>query len=140
VRQWIGLAIMVIALAIVARRALFLYHKVRAGKPAHRHVSAVQSAEAEAVEVLGQRKLLKKTVPGIAHFFTFWGFTILLLTIIEAIGALFDRHFALPLIGHDSWLGFLEDFFAVAVLVSVCVFAVIRIREDPHAKDRASRF
>jgi len=140
VRQWIGLAIMVIALAIVARRALFLFHKVRAGKPSNRTISVATSVEAEAIEVLGQRKLLKKTVPGVAHFFTFWGFTILLLTIIEAIGALFDRHFALPFIGHDSWLGFLEDFFAVAVLVSVCVFAVIRIREDPHTKDRASRF
>ena len=37
----------------------------------------------------GQRKLLQWTVPGMAHFFTMWGFTILLLTIIEAYGDLF---------------------------------------------------
>ena len=38
----------------------------------------------------GQRKLLRWTVPGIAHAFTFWGFTILLFTILEAYGDLFD--------------------------------------------------
>ena len=43
--------------------------------------------------MLGQRKLLKWTVPGIAHFFTFWGFIVLGLTILEAYGALFDPDF-----------------------------------------------
>ena len=31
-----------------------------------------------------------------AHFFTMWGFTILILTIIEAYGDLFARSFASP--------------------------------------------
>ena len=42
----------------------------------------------DAGEVFGQRKLLKWSVPGLAHFFTFWGFVILGLTILEAYGAL----------------------------------------------------
>ena len=50
-----------------------------------------KAVEAEAVEVLGQRKLLKWTVPGVAHVFAFWGFLVLGLTIIEAYGALFSR-------------------------------------------------
>ena len=29
---------------------------------------------AELAEVFGQRKLLKWSVPGVAHFLTFWGF------------------------------------------------------------------
>jgi len=49
----------------------------------------------EATEVIGQRKLLKWTVPGLAHAFTFWGFIVLLLTIIEAYGNLFSRTFAI---------------------------------------------
>ncbi len=52
-------------------------------------------------------------MPGLAHFFTMWGFTILLLTIIEAYGDLFDKYFHIPLIGTWDWVGFIEDFFAV---------------------------
>jgi len=37
-------------------------------------------ADAEVVEVAGQRKLLRWTVPGLAHFFTMWGFTVLMTT------------------------------------------------------------
>ena len=37
-------------------------------------------------------------------------------------------------------LGFLQDFIAVAVAVSLGVFAIIRIRNAPARKDRASRF
>ena len=50
---------------------------------------------------------------GAAHAATFWGFTVLLLTIIESFGALFDRTFSLPWIGHWAVIGFLEDLFAV---------------------------
>jgi Fe-S oxidoreductase len=141
IRLIVGLVIIVVSLILVARRGLYLYSIVRAGKKVERgRTTTEQGVKAEAVEVLGQRKLLTKTVPGIAHFFTFWGFTILLATIIEAIGSLFDRHFAIPFIGHDSWLGFLEDFFALAVLIAMCVFSVIRIREAPEHRNRDSRF
>ena len=94
----------------------------------------------ETTEVIGQRKLLKWTVPGVAHALTFWGFTFLLLTIIESYGALFSRTFSLPWIGHWPAIGFLEDLFAVGVLVGVITFAVIRLRNDPHKEGRKSRF
>ena len=56
--------------------------------------------------------------PGLAHFFTFWGFNVLGITIIECYGALvISKDFAFPFFGHARWLGFLEDFFAVAVLL-----------------------
>ena len=97
-------------------------------------------AEAEVTEVAGQRKLLKWTVPGTAHFFTMWGFTILLLTIIEAYGDLFTKYFHIPLIGTWSWVGFLEDFFIVAVLVAIVTFAIIRVKNAPARKHRLSRF
>ncbi|MDA8117718.1 MAG: (Fe-S)-binding protein [Actinomycetota bacterium] len=137
----LGLLLTVVGLAIAGRRLFFLYRLVSSGKPAPgRTEGAWKRVQAEIVEVLGQRKLLKKTVPGVAHFFTFWGFTILLFTIIEAYGALFQSNFAIPLIGHDSWLGFLEDFFSVAVLVALVVFTIIRIKNSPARKERSSRF
>ncbi len=104
-------------------------------RPASRGRAATDGMAArlrtQVVEVFGQRRLLKWTVPGVAHFLTFWGFIILTLTIIEAFGALFDRDFAIPVIGHWRRSGFLEDFFAVAVLVGIITFAVIRLRQRP---------
>src|SRR5579883_330511 len=128
--------------AIAGRRFFWLYRLISAGEPAtpNRFRDVPRRAEAELVEVGGQRKLLKWTVPGLAHAFTFWGFTILLFTILEAYGCLFQRDFHVPLIGHTAVLGFLEDFFAVAVLVSLCVFTAIRLIHSPAREERRSRF
>ena len=137
----LGLGISVLCFAIAGRRFFWLSKLIRSGAPAHRPYQGYRkAAEAEVVEVAGQKKILKWTVPGLAHFFTMWGFTVLLLTIIEAYGALFNRDFAIPLIGHWSIVGFIEDFFAVAVLISLGVFTVIRIKNAPARKQRASRF
>jgi len=76
----------------------------------------------------------------LAHFFTMWGFTVLMTTILEAYGSLFSRNFHIPLIGRDNWLAFTEDFFATAVLVSLVVFTFIRIKNAPSRKERESRF
>src|ERR1700722_11871692 len=94
----------------------------------------------QVTQVFGQRKLLKWSVAGIAHFLTFWGFIVLALTIIEAYGDLFDKTFAIPGIGHWAAIGFLEDRFAVAVLDGIITFAVIRLRADPKREGRKSRF
>ena len=137
----VGLGITVVLFAIAGRRFFWLSKLIRSGQPAPRRWQGLRKvSEAEVVEVAGQRKLLKWTVPGLAHFFTMWGFTVLMTTIIEAYGALFSRNFHIPLIGQDNWLAFVEDFFATAVLVSLVVFTVIRIKNAPSRKDRASRF
>ena len=79
--------------------------------------------------MIGQRKLLKWTVPGVAHAATFWGFIVLLLTIIEAYGDLFSKTFAIPGIGHWAFIGFIEDLFAVGVLAGHH-----HVRRDPAAE------
>jgi Fe-S oxidoreductase len=142
VRIAIGMAATVIAVLVAGRRFHWLSRLIRSGQPAPDRTrgSIRPKAEAELTEVAGQRKLLKWTVPGTAHFFTMWGFTILLLTIIEAYGSLFDVDFHIPGIGTWDWIGFIEDFFAVAVLIALCVFAVIRIKNAPDRKQRESRF
>ena len=123
--------------AVAGRRLWWLYRLARsrpAGPGADRRRCAstrAADAETQVTEVFGQRKLLKWSVPGVAHFLTFWGFIILMLTIIEAYGALFSKTFAIPGIGHWAWVGFLEDLFAVGVLVGMAIFTVIRLRNDP---------
>ena len=137
----IGLAVTIVCFTVAGRRFYWLSTLIRSGKDAPRRWHGFKKVtEAEVVEVAGQKKLLQWTVPGAAHFFTMWGFTILMFTIIEAYGSLFDRDFHIPLIGTDNWLAFVEDFFATAVLVSLVVFTVIRLRNAPSRKDRASRF
>jgi Fe-S oxidoreductase len=137
----IGLGVSVTLFAIAGRRFYWVSRLVRSGAPAPRRWQGLRKVtDAEVTEVAGQRKLLKWTVPGLAHFFTMWGFTVLLTTILEAYGSLFDRNFHIPWIGQDNWLAFIEDFFATAVLVSLCVFTIIRIKNAPARKQRESRF
>jgi Fe-S oxidoreductase len=145
VRIIIGLALTVVAAAVAGRRLWWLYRLARSGQPAPERIAALREhpargAETQVTEVFGQRKLLQWTVPGIAHFLTFWGFIILILTIIEAYGDLFSKTFAIPGIGTWAWVGFLEDLVAVGVLVGITTFAIIRLRSEPEREGRRSRF
>ena len=141
VRIALGLAVTAVCLVIAGLRFYRVSRIVTAGPAAPgRTANWPSRAEAEVVEVAGQKKLLKWTVPGLAHFFTMWGFTILLLTIVEAYGDLFSKTFAWPGFGHAAAVGFIEDFFAVAVLVALVTFAVIRIINSPARRHRGSRF
>ena len=141
----IGLVLTAVAFGLAGRRLWWLQRVARAGQPAPERIAAVREhpgrdVETQATEVIGQRKLLQWSVPGAAHALTFWGFIVLLLTIIEAYGALFSRTFAIPGIGHWAFIGFIEDLFALGVLAGIITFAVIRLRTDPKREGRASRF
>jgi len=132
-RLILGLAMTAVALALASRRVLMLYRLGRVGQPVDPDRTKDVRVRGLAVltEVFGQRKLLKWSGAGAAHFAVFWGFVILGATIVEGYGALFDRDFHIPLIGTDTWLGFLEDLFIVAVLVGLAAFAAIRLRQSP---------
>src|SRR6202012_1755566 len=141
----VGLGLTVVALAVAGRRFWWLKRLAFTGQPAPERLAYVREhpgsdLEVQATEVIGQRKLLKWTVPGMAHAATFWGFIVLLLTVIEGYGSLFQRTFAIPGIGHWAAIGFIEDLFAVGVLVGIITFTVIRFRNNPHKEGRASRF
>ena len=138
-RLVIGLVITAIALGIAGNRLWFLFRLAKSGQPAPDRTQDLPKRLAVQIpEVFGQRKLLKWSIPGIAHFFTFWGFLILGLTIVEAYAALFKDDWAG--FGQESWLGLVEDFFAAAVVLALAVFAAIRFRNNPHAIGKRSRF
>jgi Fe-S oxidoreductase len=141
----IGLVLTAAAFALAGKRLWFLYRLGMTGQPAPERAAAVrtqvaQDVEKETTEVIGQRRLLKWTVPGLAHAFTFWGFIVLLLTILEAYGDLFNRRFGIWGIGHWAVIGFIEDLFAVGVLAGIVTFAIIRLIHSPKREGRASRF
>ncbi len=141
----IGLLMNLIALPIVAWRVVFLNRLITSGQPAPGRVEGVTgrlgaAAKRQVVEVFGQKKLLKWSLPGAAHFFVFWAFLILGTVYIEAYGALFDDDFAIPVIGHWPLLGFLQDFIALMALAGITTFAIIRLRNSPQRLGRRSRF
>ncbi len=141
-RLIVGLAMTAVALWLAGRRLVMLWRVGRRAQPVEpgRTDGVGTRVRAEVVEVLGQRKLLQWSVPGVAHVLTFWGFILLMLTLVEGYGALFVRDFHIPLVGEEPWLGFLEDLVAVLVLVSVIVFAAIRVVHSPRREGRGSRF
>src|SRR4051794_31843 len=141
----IGLLMTAIALPLAARRVSWIYRLIRSGQPAPDRVEGVTgrvlaAVKTQLVEVLGQKRLLKWTVPGVAHFFVFWAFLILATVYLEAYGALVDPGFAFPVIGHWPVLGFLQDFIAVMALLGLATFAAIRFKNAPERLGRRSRF
>ena len=141
VRALGGSLIIGLCAAIAVRRVAFLVRMIASGQPSPGRLdNAPKRALAQVVEVFGQQRLLKWSVPGAAHFLVFWGFVILGLTIVEAVGALFDVNFHLPIVGKWRIVGFAEDFFGVAVLVGLLTFSIIRYRNTPAKLSRSSRF
>jgi len=142
IRIVLGAVITLAGLAAAGWRLAWLGRLVRAGAPAPGRVNgAAARLRAEVVEVLGQRKLLKRWRSGLPHALVFWGFIILLFTIVEAVGDTFvSKSFAIPVIGHAALLGFIEDLFTVIVLGGVLVFSVTRVVDSPARRDRKSRF
>jgi len=88
------------------------------------------------VYVAGQQRLFRVPLPGIAHFFIFWGFLLLSLTIlqamIEGLVAFVNPHFTLPILGTSGPLALLQDFFALFVIIAVLYALYVRVSVDPE--------
>jgi Fe-S oxidoreductase len=111
---------------------LFLSGLVRGAQPIDRAFNPRRRVKNEATIVLGQRKLLQRLGPGLMHGFIFWGFLVLLPTILIAMIGIVDKHATLPWLGHQGWYAFLVDLFAVLVLIGVCAAVYIRKVQRPR--------
>ena len=144
IRLVVGLGLTALVLVFAGKRVLWLTTLIRSGQKTSEennrkdHLGKRITTQIE--EVFGQTRLLRWSIPGTAHFFTMWGFFILATVYLEAYGLLFAHDFAIPFVGHWDALGFLQDFFAVAVLLGIGTFAVIRIVREPKKHGRDSRF
>ena len=105
---------------------------VRAGQPINRSGHVPRRARNEVTIVLGQRKLLQRFGPGLMHAFIFWGFLVLLPTILIAMIGIVDKTATLPWLGHQGWYAFLVDLFAVLVLIGVAAAFWIRKVQKPR--------
>ncbi|PID96358.1 MAG: Fe-S oxidoreductase [Actinomycetales bacterium] len=141
-RLILGLLLSVVCLGIAGRRLFVLFRLGQQGQPlqAERRVDRGTVVKAEVTEVAGQRKLLRWTVPGVAHFMVFWGFMVLLFTVIEAFFGLVKPDFQIPVVGNFPVFGFIEDLFALICVAALGVFVVLRIQQAPSSLGRRSRF
>jgi Fe-S oxidoreductase len=129
------LALVAIAGGLFLQRAYTLWQLIRLGRPVNRFDDLPKRLENEAVVVVGQRKLLQRFGPGLMHALIFWGFLILLTTILEVFGEVFDERFALPWIGRTGWLGLIQDVFSAMVLAGIAMAVFFRkFRRDERFK------
>src|SRR5436190_4975361 len=71
--------------------------------------------------VLGQSGVLRDPIPGIAHFFTFWGFIIIQFGFLNLLLGAFNG--TLPLLGDNPVFAAVLDAFVIFVLFALIVFA-----------------
>src|SRR5216684_3704480 len=126
--NWIGILLFV--LIAVAGITLF---GVRAGELITLLVKARRENRTDHIDdrigsfflvVLGQSGVLRDPIPGIAHFFTFWGFIIIQLGLLNLILNAFNV--SLPLIGDNSGFAIVLDTFIILAFLAILVFAFRR--------------
>ncbi len=74
--------------------------------------------------VLGQGGVLRDPIPGIAHFFTFWGFIIIQFGLLNLMLGAFNV--SLPLIGGSQGFAIVLDAFVLFVLFALALFVIRR--------------
>jgi Fe-S oxidoreductase len=132
----VALALLV-ALAVFLRRTYRqLWVNLHLGRPSGPFKRWGERTKGLFVFVAGQLRLFRFRIPGTAHFFIFWGFLLLSLTILQAIIegllAFVDPNFTLPLIGEFGPLALLQDLFALFVTGAVVYALYMRLVVKPE--------
>lgn len=113
-----------------------LWVNLRRGQPSGNFGNWGERIKGLFVYVGAQYRLFRFRLPGIAHFFIFWGFLTLSLTILQAIleglVAFNNPHFIMPLIGHWGLLALLQDIFAFFVIIAASYGMVMRLKVNPE--------
>ena len=116
------LLILVVSLTFFGWNLRRLISYLRIGKPDQRTDRPIERLKNVLVVAFGQSKLLREPVAGIMHFLIYWGFVILLLAIVEAIGEGIHDGFSFAFIGPlYGPLVFLVDAFGLLVTISALV-------------------
>ena len=143
----LGLILNAATLPFAAKRIVFLIRLITGGQPAPDRIAGVTgrlnvALKNQLVEVLGQKKLLKWSIPGIAHSFVMYAFLILGTVYVEAYLVLLSTKADASFLIFNAWgpLGFLQDLIGVLCLVGLATFAIIRYKNQPAKLGRLSRF
>src|SRR6478672_705470 len=105
------------AWALFATRISELVRMLRLGRPEKRNDHLGERVKHFVLMVLGQRGVLRDPLPGIAHFFTFWGFIIIQLDALNLWAQGFNL--TLPIISSRVFATLLDVFIVLAFLALV---------------------
>ena len=136
IKSILVLVALIVAGVIFLRRVYqLLWRNLRRGQPSGAYKHWWERIKGELVYVAGQFRLFRVLIPGTGHFFIFWGFLLLFLTILQAIVggllAFINPHFILPWIGTFGPLALLQDIFTVGVIVAVIYALYVRLIVNP---------
>lgn len=139
----VSLVLMVVGAALFVRAIAQIYRFVRLGQnvPAGtRTDEPVQRTVTVVREFLGHTRMNRWGIVGVAHWFVAVGFFSLLLTIVNAIGQLFQADWLIPIIG--DWLPYevFTEFLGLMTTVGILTLIVIRQLNRPGGAGRKSRF
>jgi Fe-S oxidoreductase len=138
-----ALLLLAVAAAIAGRKLVLVYRLVRLGSGPVPLQGARAALRALVVQVLGHRKVLRRPLAGLMHLFIFWGFLILLSTIVQAFGEAFVPGWTLPVVGARPWFALLQDLFIVLVLAGILMALWLRLVARPRrlaGQDQAGAF
>lgn len=139
----VSLVLIVVGVALFARALLQIYTFMRLGQnvPAGtRTDEPVQRAVTVAKEFLGHTRMNRWGIVGVAHWFVAVGFFSLLLTIVNAIGQLFQADWLLPIVGEWAPYNVFVEFIGTMTVLGIAVLIVIRQLSRPDKPGRKSRF
>jgi len=124
--------VLIAALALFARSAARLVGYLRLGKKENRFTEPGRRLGRVITVAFGQSKLLREPFAGLLHFLIFWGFVVLLSSVLESIGEGLVPGFSFAFLGPlYGPLQALIDVFGALVVVAVVVSIVRRIAAPP---------
>ena len=124
--------VLVAALAFFARSAVRLIGYLRLGKKENRFAEPGRRLGRVITVAFGQSKLLREPFAGVLHFLIFWGFVVLLSSVLESIGEGLIPGFSFAFLGPlYGPLQSLIDVFGALVVASVVVSIVRRLAAPP---------
>lgn len=125
------LAVLLVIGGLFVRRIIYLGRLVRHGRASARFDDVPVRLGREVTGVLGQSKLFLRPIPGVMHLLLFWGFLVLLPTIVMSWLGAVSPHWTIPWLGEQGWFALMVDLFALGVLVGVAIAFGIRLGLRP---------
>ncbi|MFJ4874137.1 (Fe-S)-binding protein [Streptomyces sp. NPDC088745] len=139
----VSLVLMAVGAALFGRAIVQIYRFVRLGQPVPagtRTDYPWQRAVTVVKEFLGHTRMNKWGVVGVAHWFVAVGFFSLLLTIVNAVGQLFQADWMLPVIGTWAPYNMFVEFIGTMTILGILALIVIRQLSKADKPGRKSRF
>ena len=132
IKPFVVLVAFLASFAVLVYRVYRRFDHMRLGQPVRPFGQWGERIESLLVFVFAQRRLFRFPAPGVAHFFVFWGFLLLFVTIVQAVLEGAFPGFVLPFLGTFGPLALLQDLIAVAVSVAVIYGLYLRIVVKPE--------